>query len=210
MLRVKTIYPNIQTEGSFAGVPSIFIVLSDNHDHEMKIDDVVHYLGTVANTGLRHISIVGEDCEPLKQQAELVKLIKHVARSFSLVVHTTGSVLPADGMNQWVDEFICTPDEKKFNPNILDRLAENSLFLMDFNGEDVHKTIQHINKHIHTESERYVLTGGDEAEMRSMALANGYRVSSMLSEGPGLPENAEKPEIDISALKTLKDAPEGK
>jgi 7-carboxy-7-deazaguanine synthase len=109
-VKVFEIFPSIQGEGPFQGIPSAFIRLSGcnlrcrwcdtsgtqdgSAGEEMTVDEVV---GQVKRLGLSHVCITGG--EPLIQQDELLSLLKELHEDGYIVgIETNGTVDPAPVM----------------------------------------------------------------------------------------------------------------
>jgi len=109
-MRVFEIFPSIQGEGPYQGIPSTFIRLSGcnlrcgwcdtpktqdgSAGEEMTVDEV---LGQVKRCGFSHVCITGG--EPLLQQDELLALLKDLHEDgYVIEIETNGTIDPAPSM----------------------------------------------------------------------------------------------------------------
>ncbi|ADN35381.1 Radical SAM domain protein [Methanolacinia petrolearia DSM 11571] len=109
-MKVFEIFPSIQGEGPYQGIPSAFIRLSGcnlrcrwcdtpktqdgSSSEEMTVDEV---FGQVKKLGLSHVCITGG--EPLIQQDELLSLLKDLHEDGYIVeIETNGTIDPVPVM----------------------------------------------------------------------------------------------------------------
>ena len=109
-MKVFEIFPSIQGEGPYQGIPSAFIRLSGcnlscrwcdtpktqdgSSGEEMTVDEV---FGQVKKLGLSHVCITGG--EPLIQQDELLSLLKDLYEDGYIVeIETNGTIDPVPVM----------------------------------------------------------------------------------------------------------------
>ncbi|WP_421909150.1 7-carboxy-7-deazaguanine synthase QueE [Methanolacinia petrolearia] len=109
-MKVFEIFPSIQGEGPYQGIPSAFIRLSGcnlrcrwcdtpktqdgSSGEEMTVDEV---FGQVKKLGLSHVCITGG--EPLIQQDELLSLLKDLHEDGYIVeIETNGTIDPVPVM----------------------------------------------------------------------------------------------------------------
>lgn len=109
-MKVFEIFPSIQGEGPYQGIPSTFIRLSgcnlrcgwcdtpktqdDSAGEEMTVDEVI---GQVKRLGYSHVCITGG--EPLLQQDELFALLEVLhGDGYIIEIETNGTIDPAPVM----------------------------------------------------------------------------------------------------------------